>query len=168
MKWTLIHWTPIYGTKRSTSSTRYCGSKLAYQQWRNSPPPPTSDGEISANLLGKERQGKKGKWARKEGKSKKGRWKIFNGRRKSYRMRRWLPPPFFFLLFTFQNHLNMFLVYQSGNFLPGKSIISHREKVRKNDFAPSPLKNIPLTPLRTNTAKLLSDFSSRTSGQNRV
>ena len=29
---------------------------------------------------------------------------------------------FFFLLFTFQNHWNLFSVYQNGNFLPGKSI----------------------------------------------
>ena len=43
---------------------------------------------------------------------------------------------FLFLLFTFQNHWNLFRVYQNGNFLSGKSI-SHREKIRKNDFAPS-------------------------------
>ena len=36
-------------------------------------PPETSDREISADLPGKERQGKKGKWSRKEGKSKKGK-----------------------------------------------------------------------------------------------
>ena len=65
---------------------------------------------------------KKGKMEKKEGKSKKGRWKIANGRRKSYKMRS--------LLFTFQNHQNLFWVYQNGNFLPGK-------KIRKNDFVPS-------------------------------
>ena len=37
------------------------------------PSPPTSDGEISADLLGKERQGKKWKWSRKEGNLKKGK-----------------------------------------------------------------------------------------------
>ena len=42
----------------------------------------------------------------------------------------------FFLLFTFQNHLNLFWVYQNGNFLPGKGI-SLREKIGKNNFAPS-------------------------------
>ena len=41
----------------------------------------TSDQEISADLLGKERQGKKGKMGKEEGKLKKGRWKIENVRR---------------------------------------------------------------------------------------
>ena len=41
-----------------------------------------------------------------------------------------------FFPFTFQNDENLFWVYQNGNFLPGKSI-SHREKMWKNDFAPS-------------------------------
>ena len=49
--------------------------------------------------------------------------------------KRW-GPFFFFLLFTFENDENLFWVYQNGNFLPGKSI-SRREKIRKNDFAPS-------------------------------
>ena len=40
------------------------------------------------------------------------------------------------LLFTFENDGNLLWVYQNGNFLPGKSI-SHREKIRENDFAPS-------------------------------
>ena len=51
-------------------------------------PPQTFDREISADLPGKERQEKKGKWSRKEGKSKNAMWKIENGRRKSYKMRR--------------------------------------------------------------------------------
>ena len=55
-------------------------------------PPETSDREISADLPGKERQGKKGKLSRKERKSKKEGWKIETGRRKSYKMRR---GPFF-------------------------------------------------------------------------
>ena len=57
-------------------------------QWRNSQgagavsPQETSHREISADLLRKEREGKKVKWRRKEGKPKRGRWKIENGRRK--------------------------------------------------------------------------------------
>ena len=42
--------------------------------------PDTSHREISADLLGKERQGKKGNWRRKEGQSKKGRWKMEGGK----------------------------------------------------------------------------------------
>ena len=42
--------------------------------------PKTSDREISADPPVKERQGKKGKWSRKEGKSKRGRWKIEIGK----------------------------------------------------------------------------------------
>ena len=38
-----------------------------------SAPPDTSDWEIFVDLPGKERQGKKGKWRRKEGKPKKGK-----------------------------------------------------------------------------------------------
>ena len=58
-------------------------------------PPETSDREISADLSGKERQGNKGKWSRKEGKANKGRRKT--EKRKSYKMRRGLF--FFFSLF---------------------------------------------------------------------
>ena len=47
----------------------------------------TSHRGISGDL-GKERQGKKGKWRRKEWKSKKGRWKIENGRRESYKIKK--------------------------------------------------------------------------------
>ena len=42
----------------------------------------------------------------------------------------------FVLFFTFQNDWNLFWVNKNGNFLPGKSF-SHREKIRKNGFAPS-------------------------------
>ena len=42
----------------------------------------------------------------------------------------------FFFFFAFKNDGNMFSVYQNGNFLPGRNI-SHREKIRKSDFAPS-------------------------------
>ena len=78
-------------------------------------PPETSDQEISADLPGKKRQGKKGKGVKIEKKRRKivkgklGRWKIENGRLKSYKMRR---GPFFFFS-------------------------SRREKIRKNYFAPS-------------------------------
>ena len=46
-----------------------------------SAPPPTSDGEISVDLTGKERQGKKketGKWSKKEGEPKKEKGKVEN------------------------------------------------------------------------------------------
>ena len=56
---------------------------------------------------------------------------------------------FFFFLFAFhfffQNHWNLFQVYQNGNFLPGKSI-SHRGK-KSGKMTLPPLKNIALTPL---------------------
>ena len=42
---------------------------------------------------------------------------------------------FFFCFFTFQNHWNLFWVYQSGNFLPGKSI-SLRERNREKRLCP--------------------------------
>ena len=59
-------------------------------------PPETSDGEISADISGKERQGKKEKWSRKEGKSKKGRWKKLKYNEEKLKMRR---GPLFFLSF---------------------------------------------------------------------
>ena len=79
-----------------------------YVQWRNSrgegtgghSAPQHFHREISADLPGKERQGKRGQWRRKEGKSKKGRWKIENGRGKSYKMRRG-PLCFFFCFVLF-------------------------------------------------------------------
>ena len=40
---------------------------------------------------------------------------------------RWGEDLFFFLLVTFQNHWNLFWVYQNGHFLSGKNI-SHWEK----------------------------------------
>ena len=55
-------------------------------------PPETSDREISADLPGKKRQGKRGKGVKIEKKKKeiivKGEVKIENGRWKSYKMRR--------------------------------------------------------------------------------
>ena len=101
--------------------------------------PDTSYRKISADLPGKEGARKNGE--KKENQKVKGRWKIENGRRKSYKMRRRL----FVFLFTFQNHWNMFWVYQNGNFLPGKGI-SHRAKNQERYLCPL-WKNIPLTPL---------------------
>ena len=68
------------------------------------------------------------KLRRQEGKLKKGRWKIENWSRKSSKKSSGPRP--------FENDRNLFWVYQNGNFLLGKSI-SRREKIRKNDFAPS-------------------------------
>ena len=64
-----------------------------------------------------------------------GRWKIENVRGK---VTKWGEDfrTFFFSLFTFQNHWNLFWLYQNGNFLSGKGI-SSREKIRKNNFASS-------------------------------
>ena len=98
-------------------------------------PPDTSHWEISADLPGKERQGKKGKWRRKEGKSKKGKAEKLQNEEG--------PPPFFFS-FHFSKPLKLFWVYQNGNFLPGESI-SRREKSGKMTLPP--LKNVPLTSL---------------------
>ena len=118
-------------------------------QWRNSrgggqgergQSAPQTHREISADVLGKERQGK-GKWRRKEGKSKKGRWKIENenGRRKSHKMRR---EPFFFFFFFF--HFSKPLKFVSGLpiffffffFFTEKKLFTPGKKSGKNDFAP--------------------------------
>ena len=61
-----------------------------------------------ADVSGKERQGKQGKWSRKKGKSKQGRVKIENGRRKSYK-KRWVPFFFFFFAFHFSKRLKFVL-----------------------------------------------------------
>ena len=53
---------------------------------------------------------------------------------------------FFFLLFTFQNHWNLFRVYQNGKFLQGQSIYFTLGK-KSGKVTLLPLKNIPLTPL---------------------
>ena len=104
---------------------------IAKTQWRNRwggrVPPETFDQEISADLLGKEKQGKRGKWGKK-----KENWKREDGKLKMEggKVTKWGEAFFFFfffLPFTFQNHWNLFWVYQNWNFLPGKSI-SHREK----------------------------------------
>ena len=103
-----------------------------------SAPPKTSDQEISADLPGKGRQGKKGKWSKKEGKSKKedGKLKMEGGKVTKWQVN---------FFFTFKKHWNFFWVYQNGNFLPGKSILHWEKKSGKMTLPP--LKNIPLTPL---------------------
>ena len=82
-------------------------------------PPETSDWEISADLSGKERQGKKQKWSRKEGKSRTGRWKNANGMRKVVFVFVFV---FVFCFSLFKTDWNLFWVNQNGNYLLGKSI----------------------------------------------
>ena len=96
--------------------------------------------------IGKERQGKKEKWSKKEGKSKKGRevenWK-WNAEKLQNEERTFF---FFFFFFPpFKNHWNLFWVYQNGNFLAGRSISRRGKKSGKTTLPP--LKNIPLRPL---------------------
>ena len=90
--------------------------------------PPTSVWEIPADLPGKERQGIKVKWSKKEGKSSKkegkshkGKWKV-----ESYKM------IFFFFFFAchFSKPLKFILGLPKWEFSTGK-------KIRKNGFAPS-------------------------------
>ena len=109
---------------------------LTWGQWRNSrgrvPPPRTSHREISADLPGKERQGKMEKKGRK---SKKGRWITENWRGDKLQTEERI----FFLLFLhliFQNHWNLFWVFQNKNFLLGKSV-SHWEKNQEKWLCPS-------------------------------
>ena len=79
--------------------------------------------------------------ARKKAKTEKKRTKIENWKWEE-KFTQWGEDLFFlFIFFTFQNHWNLFWVYQNGNFLPGKSI-SHRGKSGKMTL--TPLKNIPL------------------------
>ena len=115
---------------------------ILLQQWRDSrgqggrvPPCHFSPGNFCWPTTKREAR-KKGKMEKKRKKNqKKGKWKIENGRGKSDKMRRrpWGPfffpsSSFFFFLLTFQNHWNLFWVYQNGYFLHGKSI-SRREKI---------------------------------------
>ena len=94
-------------------------------------PPETSDQEISADLPGKERLGKKGKWSRKEGKFEKGRWK-------SYKTRR---GPFCFSLFKPLKFVLGLPKWESStgkkHFTPGKN----------GKITLPPLKNFALMPL---------------------
>ena len=101
-----------------------------------STPLETSDWEIFADVSGEKKQGKKGKGVKieeKEGKLLKGRWKIGNGSRKSYK--KWWGT-FFFFAFHFWIRRKFVLGLPKWEFLPRKNI-SRREKIRKNDFAPS-------------------------------
>ena len=119
--------------------------------------------EISADLLGKEKQGKKGKWSKKKKENKKkGRRKIGNGKKKHYK---WGDNLFFFISFYFfsifyfyfilfyfffcfsllKTNEIYFGVYQNGNFLPEKK---HFKSEKNQEKWICPLwKNIPLTPL---------------------
>ena len=97
-------------------------------------PPETSDEEISADLLGKRKKGKRGgremeKKIRKlvKGKVENLKWKeekLQNEERTFFFF-------FFFLLLTFQNHKNLFWVYQNENFLLGKSISRQKKNQEK-------------------------------------
>ena len=96
-------------------------------------PPDTSDREIiSADLPGKERQGKMGKWRWKEGKFKKGRWKIENGRRESYKMRRRL----FFFAFLFSKPLKFVLGLPKWKFSTGKKHFTPGKKNQEKWLCP--------------------------------
>ena len=106
-------------------------------------PPQISDREIFADVAGKKRQGKRGEnWEEKKENCKRegGKLEMEVGkvmkRGDDRKVMKRGEDLFFFLLFTFENDWNLFWVYQNGNFLPGKSI-SRRNKIRKNDFAPS-------------------------------
>ena len=107
-------------------------------------PPETSDQEISGHLLGKKRKGKngkRGKWRRKQGQFLKGRRKIENWRRKKLQMTEWVEDLFFFFCFSLFKKTKICFgstKIENQNFLPGK-------KIRKNDFAPSE-KNFLLHP----------------------
>ena len=81
--------------------------------------------EKFAEVLGKKRQGKKGKGVKIEKK----RRKIVIKRGEDIFFF------FFFLLFTFEENGNLFKVYQNRNFLPGESI-SRREKNQENLLCP--------------------------------
>ena len=124
------------------------------KQWRNRGgggrvPPETSDREISADLPGKNRQGKKEKgW--KKGKLQKGRWKIENGRVerwKSCKMRR--GPFFFFFFFFFACHFSKPLRFVLGlpkwKFYTGKKHFTSGKKSGQITLLPH--KNFPVTPL---------------------
>ena len=89
----------------------------------------------------KERQGKMGK---KEGKSKKGRWKIEIEGGEWQNEEGTFFSLFLSFLFTFQNDLNLFLVYRNGNFYQ-ETAFHAGKKSGKMTFPPQ--KNFPLTPL---------------------
>ena len=110
-------------------------------------PPETSDREISGDLLGKERQGKKGKLSRKEGNQKK---KKKEGGKLKMKGGKWLQNEertffFFFFFFHFSKRLEFVLDLPKWEF-----------STRRKHFMPAkesgkitlpPLKNNSLTPL---------------------
>ena len=116
---------------------------LYHLQWRNRQgakwPPETSDREISADIAGKKEarkkrengQEKKENRKREGGKLQMEGWKVEKLQNEERTFFFW-----FFLLLTFQNHINLFLVYQNGNFYREKAFHAGK-KIRKNDFAPS-------------------------------
>ena len=125
-------------------------------------PPETSDQEIS-DLPGKERQGKKGKWSRKEGKWRKGRWKI---EMKGGKVTKWgedlcIVKFFFFFCslffcfvlfcfffaFHFWKPLKFVLGLPKWEFSTGKKDFTLGKK--SGEMTLPLLKNIPLTPLNT-------------------
>ena len=139
------------------------------------PPPETSDWEISAELLGKKRQGKKGKGVKIEKErrkisdreisaellGKKGKGKGVNiekERRKIVKLKvqeggkvkKWREYWFFFFFFFFASHFSKPLKFvlfwvYQNGNFLSGKNISRRKKIRKNDFAPQ--KNFPVTPL---------------------
>ena len=107
--------------------------------------PETSEQEIFVVLPGKKRQEKNVKWRRKKKKERKIEREGGKLMGESYKFGEEFFF-FFFLLFTFQNHWNLFWVYQNGKFSPGKTFHARGKKKTGNMTLP-PLKNIPLMPL---------------------
>ena len=130
-------WCHIINTtyRKSNHIVSFLNKKFRQDQWCNTQgaecPPDTSHWEISADLPGKEREGKKGKWRRKEGKLKKR--KVENWKWKEEKLQNEERPFFFFffffLLFTLQNHLDLFWVYQKweGIFYPENAFHAGRK-----------------------------------------
>ena len=100
------------------------------------PPPETSDREISADLLGKKRQGKKGKGVKIEKK----RRKIVKGKVEKLQneVRTWgLFFFFFFFCFSLFKPLRFVLGLLKWKFSTKKKHFTPGKKIRKNYFAPS-------------------------------
>ena len=105
-------------------------------QWRNRRggrgaecPPETSDREIFADVSGKKRQGKKGKWWKLSRKG--GKLEMEAGKRQK---KRW--GPFFFFAFHFWKRRKFVLGLPKWEFSTGKKHFTPRKK-SENDFAPS-------------------------------
>ena len=104
------------------------------------PPPETSDREISVDLLGKKRQGKKGKM---EQKKKKGNQKREGGKLKMEGGR--LQNEGLFFAFHFSKPLKIVSGPPKWEFSTGKKCFTSGKKSGKTTLPP--LKNIPLMPL---------------------